>query len=505
MRDTAQRQEQDHEGAGAESHVEASPELQRLARSVVSDQAAQQSEAQSGTAGAQIDLPHRADMERRFGRSFADVRVSVDPVATATVGARAYTLGTQIVFATASPDRELVAHELAHVVQQREGRAQSVATDEAQAESVAHGGEMAAPAQKQGEGEAAPQQELRKDGILTPDQIKSAIAFNNSHWKDPHRSEILKTISTESAATEFGEAEVVRVASMQQSEGVDPKGVDGKLGAGTMAILLRKGLHLTELQANAKDVKLVFYPGEFEDLGKWKEAKQKAEEAAKVSGESPWTELYNFVPQGHGVIYVNVGGNVVDRIHARGGPPFVMKDGTHTADPSKAGTYKLGAGKSHVTKAWAYSQIAWGAPLREHDGDIEYKNPGENWKKAVKGDEEVLGIPKDKFYEKGTLRASWDQNDFGETAYRVEGSPGLFIHTDPGTEKQLKQEKQAQGVSDESQLVHSPMELSHSHGCLHVDPYDRNRLMKSGYLQKGVTLVIKKYEETLDVGSPNKK
>jgi hypothetical protein len=29
--------------------------------------------------------------------------------------------------------------------------------------------------------------------------------------------------------------------------------------------------------------------------------------------------------------------------------------------------------------------------------------------------------------------------------------------------------------------------------------------MKSGYLQKGVTLVIKKYEETLDVGSPNKK
>jgi hypothetical protein len=29
--------------------------------------------------------------------------------------------------------------------------------------------------------------------------------------------------------------------------------------------------------------------------------------------------------------------------------------------------------------------------------------------------------------------------------------------------------------------------------------------MREGYLAKGVTIVIKKYEDTLDVGSPNKK
>ena len=57
-----------------------------------------------------------------------------------------------------------------------------------------------------------------------------------------------------------------------------------------MAILLRKSLHLSEVKAKPEQVKLVFYPGEFEDLAKWKEAKKNAEEAAKTSGNSPWDE-----------------------------------------------------------------------------------------------------------------------------------------------------------------------------------------------------------------------
>jgi hypothetical protein len=500
MLEYARRQDNAQAATAGEVHVEPTPELEQLARTVVSDQA---SEAQEGTQGTAIELPYRSEMERRFGRSFDHVRAHVDANATAAMGARAYTLGGRdIVFATATPDRELVAHELTHVVQQREGRARDVASDESEAQSVQQGGELAAsPAAEGGESAA----HLRKDAILDDKQIKSAIAFNNSHWKDPHRAEILKTLRADESASGFEEPDVIKVAAMQQKEGVDPKGVDGKIGAGTMAILLRKGLELSEVKAKPEQIKLVFYPGEFEDLAKWKEAKKQAEERAKATGNEAWDELYNFVPPGHGTIYVQVSGNVVDRIPARGGPPFVMKDRNHTADPSKAGTYKLGAGKSHVTKSWAYSQIAWGAPIREKDGNIEFKNPGENWKAAVKGGEPTMGIPASAFYEGGALIPKWNKNDFGETAYRVEGSPGLFIHTDPGTEKQLQQEKQSQGVSDEESLVHTPMELSHSHGCLHLDPYDRNRWMRNGYLQKGVTIVIKKYDEHLDVASPNKK
>lgn len=63
----------------------------------------------------------------RFDRDFSDVRVHADPGAGAaaqSIGARAYTLGTDIAFAPGeyAPDQtsgqHLLAHELAHVVQQ---------------------------------------------------------------------------------------------------------------------------------------------------------------------------------------------------------------------------------------------------------------------------------------------------------------------------------------------------------------------------------------------------
>ncbi|HEX5058452.1 MAG TPA: DUF4157 domain-containing protein [Kofleriaceae bacterium] len=500
MRESAPRHEQGLAEGAREIHMEPSPELQRLARTVVSDQA-QHGQADAGTLTTSIDLPFREEMEARFGQSFAQVRAHVDPAAAAAVGARAYTLGTDIVFATATPDRELVAHELMHVVQQMHGTSSDVASDEAQAETAAQGGDVAPAAQAAG---GAPTRALRKDGILNAQQIKAAIDFNNSHWKDPHRAEILKTLRVEASAAEFVDTDVIKIASMQQTEGVDPKAVDGKLGPTSMAILLRKGLHLSEIAAKAEDVRLVFYPGEFENLKAWAEARDKAKaDAAKPGGggrEAEFGHMYNYAPKdGHGTIYVYYKGNVVDAIQARGGPPFTMHDRGHTADPSQAGTYSLGKGASVVTKSWNTSQIAWGAPLREVDGYIQFKNPGQDWQWATGPKAKIDPIPDEYFREPdGSLSPTYKNNDFGETAFRVEGSPGLYVHTGPETEATLRQEQ-------EEHKVHESMQLSHSHGCLHVDPYDRNRLMKSGYLQKGVTMVIKKYEDALDPGALNKK
>ncbi|WP_321796814.1 eCIS core domain-containing protein [Caballeronia sp. J97] len=78
--------------------------------------------------GRPLDAALRQDMERRFGHSFFDVRVHDDAQAQASasdVGARAYTAGRHVVFAAgqyaprAQEGRRLLAHELAHVVQQR--------------------------------------------------------------------------------------------------------------------------------------------------------------------------------------------------------------------------------------------------------------------------------------------------------------------------------------------------------------------------------------------------
>jgi hypothetical protein len=74
-------------------------------------------------------------MESRFGHDFGRVRVHHDSKAAdsaAAVQARAYTVGQDVVMGSGqfSPDtsmgRGLLAHELAHVVQQSRGGAASV-------------------------------------------------------------------------------------------------------------------------------------------------------------------------------------------------------------------------------------------------------------------------------------------------------------------------------------------------------------------------------------------
>jgi hypothetical protein len=73
----------------------------------------------------------RASMERRFAHDFSSVRIHADARAAESaehVNARAYTVGANVVFGAGqyAPDSQvgqrLIAHELAHVVQQTSGR-----------------------------------------------------------------------------------------------------------------------------------------------------------------------------------------------------------------------------------------------------------------------------------------------------------------------------------------------------------------------------------------------
>lgn len=83
-------------------------------------------------AGTPLAGSVRSDMEARFGVDFGSVRIHDDHAAHRTsrsLGARAFTHGAHISFAANmyAPDRphgrRLLAHELAHVVQQQRGRA----------------------------------------------------------------------------------------------------------------------------------------------------------------------------------------------------------------------------------------------------------------------------------------------------------------------------------------------------------------------------------------------
>ena len=83
--------------------------------------------------GRPLDPAARAFMETRFGRNFGDVRIHDDKRAAdsaAEVHAEAYTVGRHVVFGagrygpSTESGRRLLAHELAHVVQQDDGRPQ---------------------------------------------------------------------------------------------------------------------------------------------------------------------------------------------------------------------------------------------------------------------------------------------------------------------------------------------------------------------------------------------
>jgi hypothetical protein len=80
--------------------------------------------------GRPLEGPIRATMEDSFGTSFASVRVHDDPTAAqlnAALGARAFTVGNNIAFAAGQyrprtvPGDRLIAHELAHTLQQGAG------------------------------------------------------------------------------------------------------------------------------------------------------------------------------------------------------------------------------------------------------------------------------------------------------------------------------------------------------------------------------------------------
>lgn len=82
--------------------------------------------------GASLHAGVRARMESAFGHDFSSIRVHDDPAAHAaarSIDAHAYTSGRHIVFGrgqydpSTRPGQWLIAHELAHAVQQRQGTA----------------------------------------------------------------------------------------------------------------------------------------------------------------------------------------------------------------------------------------------------------------------------------------------------------------------------------------------------------------------------------------------
>ncbi|MFD8705682.1 DUF4157 domain-containing protein [Kitasatospora sp. NPDC059648] len=192
---------------GHQENEQAAPALQRSAVHAV-----------LRSPGRPLDDAIRADMEARLGADFSDVRIHNDAAAKASaaeVGARAYTSGSHVVIGDGGADRHTLAHELTHVIQQRQGPVAGTANGsglrvsdpgdrfERAAEANAHR-VMRAPAPRQTAGEGEQEQAAREYSSPTgagtvqraPEQTLGSTISQSIQQFEPQITELAAAVGT---------------------------------------------------------------------------------------------------------------------------------------------------------------------------------------------------------------------------------------------------------------------------------------------------------------------
>jgi predicted heme/steroid binding protein len=180
--------------------------------------------------------------------------------------------------------------------------------------------------------------------------------------------------------------------------------------------------------------------------------------------------------------------------------------GGHTAGQTPSGLFVLGSAEHHNSKNWPSSVVPWGAKIRERDEIVQYEL-GHAWRAASgpHGDvtaalilfahrsgrhlnRDVAGRQaREMFYDRaGALMSEWKWNDFGKWSWNLmrDGHRTVYyIHTTPDDEE-----------ASDADLT---FELQQSHGCLHIRPKDRQKMMDAKLLRAGVVVEIRPYGERL--------
>jgi hypothetical protein len=194
-------------------------------------------------------------------------------------------------------------------------------------------------------------------------------------------------------------------------------------------------------------------------------------------------------------------------IDAVGGPPTMGTDPLMPERPTTAGRFVIGKIHAYRTPSWSFSQIPWGTKLRDMKakGDVWYQLTNKNWA-SIKAD---CGITRTEIIQEnyrlyGDLKVPdvWVFNDFGPLAIRYfedknnnrkldahEQLSGEMIHTTP--------------VDEAATSRGQAFTLSESHGCVHIRPEDRTRLMSAGVFNIGTPFIVHAYSDAFpNVGTP---
>jgi hypothetical protein len=151
--------------------------------------------------GTRLDAPVRAGFEQRLGHSLENVRIHTDSRAAESaraVNARAYNVGSSVVFGAGqfapqtSQGRQLLAHELTHVIQQRGRGAGPASTQaESEAESVARQVDSSSPMAIRAGSSSVALQRSPADDLAIDEILKAAAAAAKSKDSGPGSNTVI--------------------------------------------------------------------------------------------------------------------------------------------------------------------------------------------------------------------------------------------------------------------------------------------------------------------------
>jgi|GEM_PF-2809167 len=201
---------------------------------------------------------------------------------------------------------------------------------------------------------------------------------------------------------------------------------------------------------------------------------------------------------------------------AAAGPPGMPVGGKlvpgqagHTRESTPAGQYILGPQEHVTTRSWPGSVVPWSAPLRINSaGEVEFQAKSTHWTLATgpRGEvtwaysvyvkrngasftpRQIQDAVREIFIDPTTRKLRWPTyraNDFGLWGWNLTKNgqrTGYFIHTTPDNEN--------------DSATATIQNLQNSHGCVHLVPQERDRLMKAGLLKEGMPFEVRPYTET---------
>ena len=184
---------------------------------------------------------------------------------------------------------------------------------------------------------------------------------------------------------------------------------------------------------------------------------------------------------------------------AFGGPEteYLAQDG-FMAGPTDPGSYRVAYCGRHSSRRYAtWSKIPWGAPLKEDEksGELLVRFEG-RWQRVVdltgKTKNDIIQANED-LYRIRAVPPKWVFNDFGHiTCYFFEDK-NKNKKFDRGLEK-IHGEFFHPTPRDEALTVRGKhVDLTESHGCIHLRPLDVDHMIKSGFMKKGTLVVIHEY------------